>query len=346
MHEDEGSTAASGHGAALVCACYFSRNIFVHSVGIHVTYVNDAQFHREYAKVLREKGIATATQFDAVVLAVKGEIDRRRNVGGDRVRARVSIAKHYAPLHRSVYHLEDHYLDDALATLIVGDCCRSCPYVTICSGIYAFPFFKPHFCRTLLAELHHFARSGMPHGQPNSMNKHGLLFFELGFDDGFVMPLVHRCLEPLRRKFYPASTPIDSCKAFTVVYSSNAPDADRQLAPHFDNSEVTLNICLQTTGADAGSLYFVDDATDTCVEWVHREGWAVLHLGSAMHGASQVGSQMTHGGGDDGVTSAGRTNLVMWGRSSQTRNKRCPMCSQRPVLVETEGPGDGFTRKG
>ena len=39
-----------------------------------------------------------------------------------------------------------------------------------------------------------------------------------------------------------------------------------------------------------------------------------------------------------------RCNLIIWMRSSSVRNDLCPMCNEKPDLVQCTGPGDGFTR--
>ena len=62
-----------------------------------------------------------------------------------------------------------------------------------------------------------------------------------------------------------------------------------------------------------------------------RRGLGVLHLGSHVHGAMPI-------------EQGNRYNLIMWMRSSDIRNKRCPMCNLVPTLRETEGDGDGFTQ--
>ena len=39
-----------------------------------------------------------------------------------------------------------------------------------------------------------------------------------------------------------------------------------------------------------------------------------------------------------------RHNLIIWMRSSEVRNKLCPMCNREPRLAPvTSGYGDGFT---
>lgn len=68
-----------------------------------------------------------------------------------------------------------------------------------------------------------------------------------------------------------------------------------------------------------------------CSEVEHRLTEGLLHRGQHMHGALPISSGQ-------------RWNLIVWMRSSQRRNRLCPMCNRRPVLLEGEGFADGFTR--
>ena len=81
-----------------------------------------------------------------------------------------------------------------------------------------------------------------------------LLLSEMGFDEGFVKPLRRDYLMPLSRLLYPewVGKGLDSHRAFVVKY---AMEDDVELSYHFDNAEVTLNVCLgeRFTGGD---LYF------------------------------------------------------------------------------------------
>ncbi len=110
-------------------------------------------------------------------------------------------------------------------------------------------------------------------------------------------------------------------------------DKDTELSYHYDNAEITLNVSL---GKDfeEGSLYFGKMRTDTnqpnFTEVVHKVTHGILHRGQHMHGAMPI-------------TQGERYNLIMWMRSSTERNKLCPMCDEKPQLVETVGYGDGFT---
>lgn len=69
-----------------------------------------------------------------------------------------------------------------------------------------------------------------------------------------------------------------------------------------------------------------------CTEVEHRVTEGLLHRGQHMHGALPISSGQ-------------RWNLIVWMRASQERNKLCPMCNEKPTLVEGEGFADGFTRR-
>lgn len=83
-----------------------------------------------------------------------------------------------------------------------------------------------------------------------------VLLDELGFDDRFLDPLFEDYLKPLSRILFPeeGGSTLDSYKAFTVKYDMQN---DQSLGYHFDNAEVTLNLCIGKNFID-GELYFGD----------------------------------------------------------------------------------------
>ena len=159
-----------------------------------------------------------------------------------------------------------------------------------------------------------------------------VLLDELGLDDDFLTPLRERFLNPICRLLYPdwGGGTLDSHKAFIVSYSM---DHDRDLDYHYDNAEVTLNVAL-SGDFEEGSLYFTAMRTMPvgeyeCTEYKHKTTTGVLHRGQHRHGAMPISEGQRH-------------NFIVWMRSSRVRNNRCPMCDQKPELVETVGYGDGF----
>ena len=157
-------------------------------------------------------------------------------------------------------------------------------------------------------------------------------------DMNFLIPLRRDYLSPITTILYPdhGGASLDSHKAFTVQYNATEPNHDIDLGYHYDNAEVTLNISL-TENFEEGSLYFGPmqqertERTENFSECVHRLGYGILHRGQHMHGALPISDGERH-------------NVIIWMRSSVERNKQCPMCFQKPVLVETQGQGDGFTQ--
>ena len=94
-----------------------------------------------------------------------------------------------------------------------------------------------------------------------------ILLDVLGFDS-FLEALRESYLLPLSRLLYPewVEGGLDSHKTFTVKYNMQG---DRELNYHFDNAEVTLNVCLgrEFSGGDLkfGKMWTVE--TDT---YIHR----------------------------------------------------------------------------
>ena len=62
----------------------------------------------------------------------------------------------------------------------------------------------------------------------------------------------------------------------------------------------------------------------------HRFGEGILHLGCHLHKALPI-------------ESGERWNLIIWMRSSEKRNKICPMCQTTPEKIPAPFYGDGFT---
>lgn len=153
-----------------------------------------------------------------------------------------------------------------------------------------------------------------------------------------MTPLRERYLSVITGHLFPehGGATLDSHRAFVVSYG---PEADCDLDLHYDNSEVTVNISLDDQFS-GGELYIGRMFTDSqsvsqsspseyCA-CQHRLGCGLIHRGQQMHGALPLLSGVRH-------------NLVIWMRSSVTRNQLCPMCQMKPDLVKVGGTGDGFS---
>lgn len=187
----------------------------------------------------------------------------------------------------------------------------------------------------------------------------------MGFDEGFITPLRELYLRPVASLLYPdcGGRCLDSHKAFVVKYDMKE---DLDLSYHYDNAEVTLNVCLGKVFTEGG-LYFGDMkqvhvfssspksfpsggmvsvtlqlftlnslqvpvSEAECTEVTQRLGEGLLHRGQHMHGALPISSGQ-------------RWNLIVWMRSSRQRNRLCPMCNCRPTLLQAHGFADGFTQQ-
>jgi hypothetical protein len=176
----------------------------------------------------------------------------------------------------------------------------------------------------LIEEIENFEDSGLPIIRPNTMNNYGVIIDEMGmkpFIDGllktYLYPFVVNCLykdlfiakpEQHQDQIY-----LDDHHSFIVKYR-DAKQGDKKLDLHFDDSEVTFNVCLGKKSFTGSRLYFQGLQFDSTTHWehfryTHRVGRAVVHLGRHLHGADPIS------GGCD----ATRYNLIVWCRSKALR---------------------------
>ena len=83
---------------------------------------------------------------------------------------------------------------------------------------------------------------------------------ELGMDE-FLTVLREEYLQPLVDVAFPHIGQCDSHRAFTVKYNADgtvqAGDGDKYLGLHYDNAEVTINVCLQADNCKGSDLMFL-----------------------------------------------------------------------------------------
>lgn len=175
--------------------------------------------------------------------------------------------------------------------------------------IFSLAVFTPGFMTQFVEELEHFERSGLPVSRPNSMNNYGMILHDLGFSP-LMDVLVTRYLAPLARVLYPqdaAAQLLDSHHSFTVEYRLGQ---DVDLGFHYDDSDVTLNVCLgkEFTGGELyfKGLYHHPETHRESLTLAHTPGRGYIHLGQHRHGAHQIM------GGE-------RINLIIWGRNNAHR---------------------------
>lgn len=321
-----------------ICKCFYTENIFIKEFNLHVTYVNKAQFLKDFSPVLKQLGCKCPK---SITVQIEEEISRRKQLQTDAASRHSTIIQQYVPRNPTVYKLQPYFLHPDMLELVQ---LAQSPGITadqlmgwmqsLPHHIYSFPVFTQEFCRQFLEELQHFEASDMPKGRPNTMNNSGILLDELGMNQEFFDVLREEYIQPITAILYPelGGASLDSHKVFVVKYAKGE---DEDLACHYDNAEISLNVALNE-GYEGGELYFShmaeEPATDGRYVYRHRMGVGALHRGQHLHGAMPI---------EDGV----RYNLIMWLRSSEVRNQRCPMCRRRPSVVPvTYGTGDGFVQ--
>ncbi|GBM07919.1 2-oxoglutarate and iron-dependent oxygenase domain-containing protein 2 [Araneus ventricosus] len=322
------------------CNCFVTHNIYIQKLDRHFKFTSTDQFFKDYNEVLPKLGYNSATEKGHLLKQITEEIDRRKNLEKDAEERRKYLLKHYKPSDASIYNLQENFLDISFIKLVKAarnlNFKETLQFLDVISEekqLYGFPVFTRSLCNQLLKELDHYQESSLPKGRPNSMNRYGVLLDELGFHNNFSRFLRKNYLDPLAKVLFPAwsGSELDSHKIFTVGYNINE---DLQLGYHYDNSEVTLNVCLGKS-FEGGELYFGDLKTvpidkSTCMLVPHKIGYGIFHRGQQLHGALPI-------------TKGERYNLIIWLRSSSVRNKVCPMCNSTPALSPATGYGDGFT---
>ena len=144
-----------------------------------------------------------------------------------------------------------------------------------------------------------------------------------GDGDDFATNTTETILEKPHARRSPGAGSIDHHRSFLVRYDA-ATDRELDLAYHYDDAEITLNVNLG--GAfEGGELLFGGSGEDATAEShapsnrtpvTHREGVGIMHRGAHCHEATPT-------------ESGKRVNLIAWCRSSEARRRRCAMCFRR-----------------
>lgn len=321
------SAAAVARAHGIDCACYFTENLFVREpVEGHFSFRGAADFASEHAPLLEA---LSAPDRAALIGNLEAEAARRRGLPAAAAARAARIARDYVPLHPELWALDEAWLHADFVALVRGLGAPGWrPPRALAEGVYALPVFSPRFCALLCEELDAFARSGLPCGQPNSMNRHGALLGELGLSAGLLDPLVEAWLRPLCAALPPLAAAggggVDHHKSFVVKYRRGE---DEELATHYDNAEVTLNANL---GLDfeGGELVFHGHKLSAAAAPRAHHAWdeggvghGVLHVGAQVHAALPIGE-------------GERRNLVVWMRSAGWRARHgCPMCGGTDRLL-------------
>jgi hypothetical protein len=219
--------------------------------------------------------------------------------------------------------------------------------------VYSLPLFQPSFCRRLVAYLT--ALAAYREQQQQSSEKDTRRWLDLDhvglswLNDWLLVWIV----EPLARHLFvvdcvgssssgtpstasPATTScrlLDWRQGYLAAYT-HSPDVVRPrqgLVAHTDDSEVTLNMCLNEafTGGDLAFFGLRGSPEEGRLkdEYQPQMGRALLHPGRYLHGVTDV-------------TSGDRYALILWTRSwSGIRAAACPCCwlTRRQVSSSSGG---------
>jgi len=293
------------------CKCFYKRNFYIKQLDEHFEYKNDQQFIFEYQNQL------SGVNAEDVLNEIKTEMARRKKRFKLIEENRHNILEKYKP-----FSIDNFVGFTDLQTIIPKE---------EFNKVYKFSVMDSSLCDKIKEEIDLFKDSGLKHSRPNSMNKHGIILNEIGLE--CIVEHLLPSVNVLARELFPdlvGDSGLDSYKAFTIEYSAEAVDHQKDLGTHFDNAEVTLNVPL-TDDHEGGELYFIRNNKMTPIQ--HQKGVGILHAGGELHGAMPL-------------VAGFRTNLIIWFRSSSIRNVTCPMCGDVPDLEDVEvgdSTGDGFT---
>jgi hypothetical protein len=213
------------------------------------------------------------------------------------------------------------------------------PLEPLSPGLFRYRPVSAAWARRFAAETRRLRAWSVARGQlpapANSLSDYGFDLAPLGFRP-LLEALLERAIEPWRERLFRELrlAPLDQIHGFVVEYG---PGADADLSYHVDQSELTLNLCLD--GDFVGSelcfaglrcLAHRQEAPEPSerLPVEHEPGVALLHAGALRHWVEPI-------------QAGRRTNLILWATSegrephgSLSGNPACPACARRGA-----GPG-------
>ncbi|KAK3264399.1 hypothetical protein CYMTET_26862 [Cymbomonas tetramitiformis] len=209
----------------------------------------------------------------------------------------------YKPLYPTLRHWNKDWLQPEVSAAIESGklssiACAKSP------GVFIIKLFTEDFCAKLLQEVEAFQATGLPRVRPNAQNWHGVILNELGFQPLFAA-VIDRLISPLAQETFPERFKSGLCAAdhhaFVVEYAAGK---DQSLDLHFDDSDITVNICLGKSFQGGGLSFFGqagkadEDIHEVDVEFAGA-AHGLMHLGSHKHLVKKL-----EGGS--------RVNLLLW----------------------------------
>ena len=151
--------------------------------------------------------------------------------------------------------------------------------------VHTFPLLTPRTAKKLFRQLQQ-----LPAEAPNSMNRYGRYLDDPKWQR-WVDVIVAKHVAPLAKRCYGIRLAARGHYAFAVEYDVRK---QKSLAPHFDSSDVTLNVCVGGT-FKGGDLVL----TDRGLSIEQTVGRAIVHRGAEIHQAKPL-------------TRGKRMNVVIW----------------------------------
>lgn len=233
----------------------------------------------------------------------------------------------YQALHPGAWRLESSDLGPASR----WDGHGKAPLEPLAPGLFRYRPVSPTWAKNLAKEGRHLRRWLLAQGElpapANSLSDYGFDLAPLGFAP-LLKALLEHCIEPWRERLFPELKlpPLDRVHGFLVEYGTGR---DQDLAYHVDDSELTLNLCLDGDFVGSEVVFAglrclehrqrpIDAAERIAVE--HEPGVALLHAGALRHWVEPI-------------QAGTRSNLILWAskadqetHSGLTRSAACPAC--------------------
>eukprot|EP01012_Entosiphon_sulcatum_P063693 TRINITY_DN9152_c0_g1_i2.p1 TRINITY_DN9152_c0_g1~~TRINITY_DN9152_c0_g1_i2.p1 ORF type:complete len:466 (-),score=38.49 TRINITY_DN9152_c0_g1_i2:533-1930(-) len=91
---------------AIDCSCFYTSNIFVHSVHRHFTFTSEEDFEREEAEFLHQYTKGDRKKIGVLITEIRSEIALRRSTQMRRLQNRAKICAEYVPLYPALRTLD------------------------------------------------------------------------------------------------------------------------------------------------------------------------------------------------------------------------------------------------
>jgi glutathione synthase len=316
------------------CDCQFLASIYIKSVDSYFEmpqrYATDDDFwnHNE------NRVPSDYAKRSSILKQARNEVGRRYAIPTMYLRNISAACERYQPLHPELF-MSGSLLPQIEAAQVFNPvfleawrCISSDKELPqamdeVHGDCFSSPLLTRGFCAMLMAELKNFKSKGIPHQQPNTMNKHGCILNEIGlgpFMDWFLMNYI----SPVCRTLFPEilGEGIDSHHCYVVKY-----DTDANVGVHDDNSEVSVIISLSDSNEKLGgelALYHRTRCEHPQHEklsepHLHRSdlGNMLIYPGDMLHKVTPLENKEVC------------TFLVMWLRSDAYRRRHgCPLCGK------------------